>query len=122
MIGMSSVLGVRDDDLRLKSPDHHRDLRARFGGVLDSSVGEAEVLAYRDTHHLRRLGGLRGAQLGSPATRQLSRGEVKDSSGPAKHLRPDQRSAANQLDVIRMRSDGKNVDVFHARKLRALGR
>src|SRR5687767_2746890 len=98
MIGMPSMRRVRDYDLRLKSPDHQRHLCARLRSVLDPAVREPKVLAHREAHHLRRLGGLICAQFGSPATRQLPRGEIQNSGGSAQHLRPDQRSAANQLD------------------------
>src|SRR5688500_16077606 len=65
VIGIPPMRGMSDYYRRLKPPNHHRDLCPRLGSVLDPAIREPKILAYREAHHLRRLGGLLCAQLGS---------------------------------------------------------
>jgi len=51
-------------------------------------------------------------------TSQLARGEIQNAGLPSKHVRANERAAANQLDVIRMSCDCEDVYVCHAGKLR----
>lgn len=121
VIGVPAVKRVGDDDVWFQPPDHECDFGSRLGRILNPAVGKSKVLSHRDTHHLCGLGGFLCAELGSAATRQLSRGEIENACLSAEHLRGDQCSTANQLDVIGMGCDSEDVDVRHARKLPATG-
>src|SRR6266513_2925761 len=119
MVRMAAVQRMGDHYSRLKPSDDDCYLRARRRSVLNSAVRKSQVLPYRNAHHRCGFRSFLRAKLRSSAARELPSGEVQDPGCSPQHLRADQRSAANQLDVVGMRGDRENVNACHWRKLRA---
>src|SRR5712672_3244857 len=108
---------MRDDDPRLELPDRDGELRPRLGSILDSTIGESEVLPHGDAHHLRGFRGFLCSQLRSSAAGHLSSRQIDDPCRPAEHLGANERAATNELDIVGVGGDGEDVNLFHAENL-----
>ena len=114
---MSAVKRVSNDDLWLKPPDDNGDLGPRLGRVRYATIGKPQIFTDGDFHHCGRLGRFLRANLRGSAARHFAGGEIENARRSAEHVRSDQRSAANELHVVGMSGDCKNIDFCHAENL-----
>ena len=99
-----------DHHARLERTDALGEREARVRRVGDAGVGQVEVLAQRHAHHARRRVRFAFADLGRAARAHLAGREVDDADALAALGVRDQRAAADEFDVIAVRTDGQQVE------------
>ena len=112
----SAVVGVAirrrrsQDQLRAPSPEDldHRVL-LRLAGA-QASVSESEELELARAQGLGRSLGLPSTLVRSAPGPRLTRGQVEDPDSSTRGRGDRKRSAAAELDVVRMRPDGHQLD------------
>jgi hypothetical protein len=108
-----SFLDPRDENELGAEPaqrlDDDREVRGA-GRRIDETIREPQVLAERQPHRSSGGLGLAPSLFGVALGSQLPSREVDDARAVAEVRQSDQDAAAEQLDVVRMGSEGQNVD------------
>jgi hypothetical protein len=106
-----AALPVRENhDARTKPAQHGGDLEAIFLGILHVAVRQIEGFAMGDAEDIRGGFRLGGSLFGGTPSASLAAREIEDARAPTQRLLDEKRPAAGLLDVIAMRSDGKDVE------------
>ena len=80
--------------------------------MLDAGIRDEKVLAMREPHQARGAAGFALAQLRVAARSGFSRRQVERAHAIARRGHLDQRAAAGQLRVVRMRGNRQDIE-FH---------
>jgi phosphoribosylformylglycinamidine (FGAM) synthase-like amidotransferase family enzyme len=110
VVGVASLPVGEDHDARTQASQYGGDLEAIFLSILHVAVRKVEgfAVAYAEDF----CGGFcLGSSLGSgAASARFAAREIEDAGAPAEGLLDQEGTAAGLLDVIAMRSDGKDVE------------
>ena len=103
---------VDEQGIGAHAAQHGGDLQAIFLGILNVAVGQIKGFAMR---YAEDFGGgfrLGGSLFGGAPGASLATREIEDAGAPTQGVLDKKRSAARLLDVIAMRSDGKDVEAL----------
>ena len=114
VVGMAAFPVRQDDGARAQRADAAGQGQLVVHAQLEVRVGQAEIFAVRDAQDARGGGGFAAASFLGAARAHLAFGEIEDAGATAEAARFDQRAAAGELDVVRMRGDGQQVELHHA--------
>ena len=103
----------REDEPRARAAHDVHDEALRRPVRPEVAIAEVEVCAEARAQNPGRLRGLPGAKLGRAARPHFATGQVDDAEARPAPRKSRQGSAATQLDVVRMRPEGQDLDGFH---------
>src|SRR5882724_4489949 len=99
----------KDHGLRPELADHRCEAKFVLTRGLDVRIGDAESATPFDGKELGGLGGFFGASFRGAASAHFTCGQVEDASLVAALRHFQERAAASEFDVVRMRGDGQYV-------------